>query len=42
MNFDYLKGNNDFEKLYELCYNAENLVFDLPNLSIASARKAIE
>lgn len=42
MNFEYLKNNNDYEKLYELCNNAENLVFDLPNLSIASARKAIE
>jgi len=42
MNFEYLKNNNDFEKLYELCNNAESLVFDLPNLSIASARKAIE
>ena len=42
MNFDYIKNNNDFKKLYDLCNNSEHLVYNMPNLSVTSARKAIE
>lgn len=42
MNFNYLNNKKGFEDLYNLCCDAENLVFDKPNLSAISSRKAIE
>lgn len=42
MNFDFLKNNNDFKKLYEFCNEAENAIFSAPSLSVVSSRKALE
>lgn len=42
MNFDFLKGNPDFKKLYHFCSEAENFVVSQPDISAASSRKALE
>ncbi len=42
MNFDFLKGNHDFKKLYEYCSEAEEFVYSKPNISATAARKAME
>lgn len=42
MNFEYLNNKNGFEKLYELCNNAEEWIFQHPNQSITSSGQAIE
>ena len=41
MNFDFLKGNHDFKKLYEYCSEAEEFVYSKPNISATAARKAM-
>jgi type I restriction enzyme R subunit len=42
MNFDYLKGLNDFQQLYSFCKSAESLAVDQPSLSAVQSRNALE
>ena len=42
MNFDFLKPFSDLRKLYEYCEEAEEFALSKPNISAASARKAME
>lgn len=42
MNFEFLKNLTDFTQLSKFCSDAEDLVFDKPDLSAASSRKALE
>ena len=42
MNFDFLKPFSDLRKLYEYCSEAEEFALSKPNISAASARKAME
>lgn len=42
MNFEFLNNLNDFKQLAKFCSDAEDLVFDKPDLSAASSRKALE
>lgn len=42
MNFDFLKGNKDFEKLYGFCNEAETFVNSHPDVSAVAGRKALE
>lgn len=42
MNFDFLKDNQDFKKLYHFCSEAEMFVVSQPDISAASSRKALE
>ena len=42
MNFDFLKTLTDFTQLSKFCNDAEELVFEKPDLSAASSRKALE
>ena len=42
MNFSYLQNSPDFTQLYTYCCEAEDFALSKPNISIASARKAME
>ena len=42
MNFDYMKNAPDFAQLYTYCCEAEEFAFVKPNISVTSARKAME
>ena len=42
MNFDFLKDNQDFKKLYHFCSEAEMFVVSQPDISAVSSRKALE
>lgn len=42
MNFDYMKSATDFSQLYEYCCEAEEFALSKPNISVTSARKAME
>ncbi len=42
MNFEYLKDVPDFAQLYTYCCEAEEFVLSKPNISVTSARKAME
>jgi len=42
MNFDYMKNASDFAQLYTYCCEAEEFAFSKPNISVTSARKAME
>ena len=42
MNFDYMKNAPDFEQLYIYCCEAEEFALCKPNISVTSARKAME
>ena len=42
MNFDFLKDNQDFKKLYQFCNEAETFVISQPDISAVSSRKALE
>ena len=42
MNFAYLKDISDFAQLYTYCCEAEEFALSKPNISGASARKAME
>ena len=42
MNFDYMKNAPDFAQLYTYCCEAEEFVLVKPNISVTSARKAME
>ena len=42
MNFDYMKNAPDFAQLYTYCCEAEEFALNKPNISVTSARKAME
>ena len=42
MNFAYLKNAPDFAQLYTYCCEAEDFALEKPNISVTSARKAME
>ena len=42
MNFDYMKNAPDFAQLYTYCCEAEEFALVKPNISVTSARKAME
>lgn len=42
MNFAYLKNASDFAQLYTYCCEAEEFALSKPNISVTSARKAME
>lgn len=42
MNFAYLKNAPDFAQLYTYCCEAEEFALSKPNISVTSARKAME
>lgn len=42
MNFDFLKDNKDFSRLYEFCNQAETFVISNPDISAVAGRKALE
>ena len=42
MNFDYMKNAPDFAQLYTYCCEAEEFALSKPNISVTSARKAME
>ncbi len=42
MNFTYLSTHREFKTLYDYCKEAENFVWNYPNISATSARKAME
>ena len=42
MNFDYMKNAPDFALLYTYCCEAEEFALSKPNISVTSARKAME
>ena len=42
MNFAYLKNAPDFAQLYTYCCEAEDFALSKPNISVTSARKAME
>lgn len=42
MNFDFLKPFPKFSKLYEYCLEADEFAVSKPNISVTSARKAME
>lgn len=42
MNFAYLKDAPDFIQLYTYCCEAEEFALSKPNISVTSARKAME
>ena len=42
MNFDYMKNAPDFVQLYTYCCEAEEFALNRPNISVTSARKAME
>ena len=42
MNFDYMRNAPDFAQLYTYCCEAEEFVLSKPNISVTSARKAME
>jgi len=42
MNFDYMKTAPDFAQLYTYCCEAEEFVLSNPNITVTSARKAME
>lgn len=42
MNFDYMKNAPDFAQLYTYCCEAEEFALSRPNISVTSARKAME
>lgn len=42
MNFDYMKNAPDFVQLYTYCCEAEEFALNKPNISVTSARKAME
>lgn len=42
MNFDYMKNAPDFAQLYTYCCEAEEFALLKPNISVTSARKAME
>lgn len=42
MNFEYMKNAPDFEQLYTYCCEAEEFALSKPNISVTSARKAME
>ena len=37
MNFDFLKDNQDFKKLYQFCNEAETFVISQPDISAVSS-----
>ena len=42
MNFDYMKSAPNFAQLYTYCCEAEEFALSKPNISVTSARKAME